>query len=214
MQQQQDKRTASQKIDDLERGLMSLYQTMDNMARDMMTIREAIKLLGNKLDAVVKASSSGQEMTDEVLAKIMVQNNVEELAKKVTDLVAQGVLAAAEEVSPNSFVVGRELSEDGTIVNPRMQFVVSALQAGEVKAKFPGAKVGQILTLEEGKWRFEVLEIYDIQAPKAPEAQAAQIVESQVEAIKEEIASTTEQANAVAEAASQAQSSDDSQAKS
>lgn len=164
--QQQDKRTASQRIDDMERGLMALYQTADNMARDMGVIKEAIKLLGNKLDAVVKASNRGEALNDEVIAKIMVENNVEELKGKVTDLVNQGVLVAAEEVGPNSFVVGREIDENGTVVNPRMQFVVSALQ-GEIKDKFPGSKAGQILDLQEGKFKFEVQEVYNLQTPQA-----------------------------------------------
>lgn len=180
--QQADKRTASQRIDDMERGLMALYQTADNMARDMMTIKEAIKLLGNKLDSVVKASARGETLSDEVIAKIMVENNVEELKEKVTNLVTQGVLAAEEVVGPNSFVVGREIAEDGSIANPRMQFVVSAL-APDVRDKFPGAKAGETLTLQEGKWKFEVQEVYAIQTPQqaAPETQAEAGDSSQAE---------------------------------
>lgn len=171
MSNQQEKRTASQRIDDMERGLMALYQTADNMARDLMTIKEAIKLLGNKLDSVVKASARGELLSDEVIAKIMVENNVEELKEKVTNLVSQGILVAAEEVGSNSFVVGRELGEDGTVANPRMQFVVSALQP-EVRDKFPSAKVGQVLDLQEGKWKFEIQEVYSIQTPEASKPDA------------------------------------------
>jgi hypothetical protein len=167
--QQKDTRTASQRIDDMERGLMALYQTADNMARDMQIIKEAIKLLGNKLDSVVKASSQGLQLNDEVISKIMVDNNIEELASKVTDLVAKGVLEKSEEVTSNSFVVGREIDKDGKIANPRMQFVVSAL-APQVKDKFPGKKAGDILTLEEDKWKFEIQEVYNIIVPTAPQA--------------------------------------------
>lgn len=172
-QQQQDKRTASQRIDDMERGLMALYQTADNMARDLMTIKEAIKLLGNKLDSVVKASAAGLPMNDDTISKIMVENNIEELKLKVTNLVNSGVLVTAEEVGPNSFVVGREIdNESGAVTNPRMQFVVSAL-AAEVKDKFPGSKAGQILELQEGKWKFEILEVYSIATPAVSEAAPA-----------------------------------------
>lgn len=167
--QQTEKRTATQRIEDLEQGFMSLYQTVDNMARDLMTIKEAIKLLGNKLDSVVKASTRGLTLSDDVIASIMVENNVEELKTKVTNFVNQGMLVPTEEVTNNSFVVGRELSDDGTVQNPRMQFVVSALSE-DVRSKFPGAKVGQILDLQEGKWKFEILEIYSIETPKTPEA--------------------------------------------
>lgn len=171
--QQADKRTASQRIDDMERGLMALYQTADNMARDLMTIKEAIKLLGNKLDSVVKASERGLSLNDDTISKIMVENNIEELKLKVTNLVNSGVLVASEEVGPNSFVVGREIdNETGNVANPRMQFIVSAL-APEVKDKFPGSKVGQTLELQEGKWKFEILEVYSIATPAAPEAAPA-----------------------------------------
>lgn len=178
MSNQADKRTASQRIDDMERGLMALYQTADSMARDLMTIKEAIKLLGNKLDSVVKASSRGETLSDEVIAKIMVENNVEELKEKVQNFVNSGALASAEEVGPNSFVVGRELADDGSIANPRMQFLVQSLNP-EVRDKFPGAKAGQILTLQEGKWKFEVLEIYNVQTPKSPEEIEAERAQSE-----------------------------------
>lgn len=181
MSNQADKRTASQRIEDMERGLMALYQTADNMARDMMTIKEAIKLLGNKLDAVVKATSRGEQLSDEVISKIMVENNVEELKNKVQDLVNQGVLVAAEEVSANSFIVGREIDADGKVQNPRMQFVVSAL-AENVRTKFPGAKAGQTLELEEGKWKFEVQEVYSIQTPQAPQAEEQAEAQEEVKA--------------------------------
>lgn len=184
----EQKKTASQRIDDLERGLMSLYQAADNMARDMGTIKEAIKLLGNKLDAVVKASERGESLNDTVIAKIMVENNVEELRSKVLDLVNKGVLASTEEVQLNSFVVGRELSEDGAVQNPRMQFVVAQLQEN-VRNKFPGSKVGQILDLEEGKWKFEVQEIYNIQTPEQMQQQAEDEMQSK------ESESATEESN-------------------
>jgi hypothetical protein len=169
-QQPQDKRTAAQKIDDIEKGLMYLYQTADNMARDMGTIKEAIKLLGNKLDSVVKASAAGEPLNDEVIARIMVENNVEELKQKVTNLVNQGILVASDEVGPTSFVVGRELDAEGKVANPRMQFVVNALNP-EVKDKFPGAKVGSTLELQEGKWKFEIQESYNIVTPQPPAPQ-------------------------------------------
>jgi len=171
-QQQADKRTASQRIDDMERGLMALYQTADNMARDLMTIKEAIKLLGNKLDSVVKASNRGEKLTDETIAAIMVENNVEELKQKVQNLVTSGALVTAEEIGPNSFVVGREVAADGTVQNPRLQFVVSALQP-EIKDKFPGRKAGERIELQEGKWAFEVLEVYNIQTPQEAPQQVA-----------------------------------------
>lgn len=169
--QEPTKRTASQRLDDMERATMSLYQTVDAIARDVLTLKEAVKLLGNKMDSIVKATQRGEELNDEVLSKIMIENNVEELKQKVTNLVTQGVLKSEEIVSDNSFVVGRELDDSGIVVNPRMQFVVSSLQQEQVRTKFKDAKVGQLLNLEEGKWKFEIMESYSIVEPTLPTAE-------------------------------------------
>lgn len=171
MANEQKQRTAAQRIEDLEQGMMAMYQTLDQMARDLMTIKEAIKLLGNKMDSIVKASQRGEALTDEVISKIMVENNMEELKSKVQALVDQGVLVPAEEVTDTSFVVGREMNDQGEIQNPRMQFVLSALEES-VRAKFPGSKVGQVLDLKDGKWKFEITETYNIVTPQV--AQPAQ----------------------------------------
>jgi hypothetical protein len=166
-QAQQDKRTASQRIEDLERALMSLYQTADNMARDLLTVKEAIKLIGNKLDVVAKAAN----ISDDTISKGMIDNNVAELKGKVTSLVENGVLVASEELLDSSFVVGQEVDTDGNVVNPRIQFTLGSLRP-EVKAKIQAGKKGEAIDLEEGKLRFIITEVYSIVAPKPQEAEA------------------------------------------
>lgn len=177
--QNKDTRSASQKITDLENALMSLYQTADNMARDLGTIKEAIKLLGNKVDSIVKAASAGEPVNDAVIARIMVENNVEELNQKVKLFVAQGMIKTSEQVTSDSFIVGSEIAEDGTVVNPRLQFALSALTP-EMQTKFVGGKAGDVLNLQEGKLKFKIAEVYEIQKPKP--AQAAQAAEAVPEA--------------------------------
>ena len=176
-QQQPQKPTASQRIDSLENGLGALFQTADNLARDMMIVKDAIKLLGNKLDAVVKLSNRevSQNINDDAIAKIMIENNVADLKEKVTGLVSQGVLVASEEITDNSFVVGEELDNDGNVVNPRLQFALNAINE-DLKTKIKAAKMGEAILLQEGKSLFKVLESYSIQQPQtapAPEAAPA-----------------------------------------
>lgn len=173
-----DKRTASERISDLEKTLLSSYQTMDMMARDLMILKDAIKLLGNKLDAVVKVTTRGGTLNDESISAVMVENNVEELSDKVKDLISKGILATQETVTDNSFIVGREVSSaDGSVSNPRLQFALSAL-APDLKEKFKGAKAGDILDLQEGKNKFELLETYGIQSPSSEEEVAESAPES------------------------------------
>jgi hypothetical protein len=172
-QQQPPKRTAVQRIDDLERGLMGMYQAGDNLARDIMTIKEAIKLLGGKVDAIVKATMAGEDLNDEVLSRIMVDNNVVELRNKVSQLISSGMLALSEEpINETNFVVGREVDDEGKVLNPRLQFIVRSLQEN-LRAKILGAKTGDAVSFQEGKLKFEIQEVYSVVAPQVPAAEEA-----------------------------------------
>jgi hypothetical protein len=184
-----DKRTATQRIEDLERALMSLYQTADNMARDLMTIKDALKILGNKTDALVKALvRDGSKISDDIISSIMIENNVEELKEKVATLVTQGILTPSEEIVESSFVVGRDVGQDGKVVNPRIQFAFSGINP-EVREKLRGAKAGQVIEFSADKNKFEVLEVYTIGTPGAPEE------ELQVKLPEEQSAPTDEAAS-------------------
>ena len=163
-----DNRSASQKINDIENALMSLYQTADNMVRDLTTIKEAIKLLGNKVESIVKASLNGEAPTDEVINRIMVQNNCDDLAQKVSNMVAQGILIPQETISDDSFIVGSEVNDKGETENPRLQFALLTLTP-EVREKIKGGKSGDLITVQEGKLKFQINEVYQIKQPKAPE---------------------------------------------
>jgi hypothetical protein len=164
-----DKRNASQRIEDLERALMSLFQTCDNMARDLTLVKDAVKILGNKVDAIAKAAG----ISDDTISAIMVENNVAELKGKVDTLVSSGVLVLTDTAGDSSFLVGSEINEEGTVVNPRLQFALSALQ-GELQEKLKGSKAGDVITLQEGKLKFQVQEVYNIQTPTTSEEAPAE----------------------------------------
>jgi hypothetical protein len=168
-----DTRSASQKIGDLENAMMALYQTADNMARDLNTLKEAIKLLGNKIDSIVKATVAGEPLSDEVISRIMIENNIEELKNKLKIMVGQGILTPSEQVAEDSFLVGADINDAGEVVNPRLQFALYAIKPPELQQKFLGARVGDVLNLQEGKLKFKVAEVYQIQKPKPPEAAPA-----------------------------------------
>jgi hypothetical protein len=172
------KRTAVQRIDDLERGLMGMFQAGDNLARDVQTLKEAIKLLGNKVDAIVKATMAGEDLNDEVLSRIMVENNVTELKGKVAQLVASGTLVAFEgELNEKHFVIGQEVDDTGKVLNPRLQFVLNSLQPA-LREKILGKKVGDSVAFQDGKLMFEIQEAYEVTTPKAPTVEAAPAVQS------------------------------------
>jgi hypothetical protein len=171
MANEQDKRTASQRIDDLERAVMSGFHTSNNMARDLLMMKDALKLLANKIDSVMKAICAGKQPTDEVVSEYMTANNIAELKGKVENLVNQGILAPTDAAGDGTFIVGSEEEKDGKVIHPRVQFTFSSLDK-ELADKLRGAKANDLVEFKPDKLLFRVLEIYNVVVPKPPEAPA------------------------------------------
>jgi len=158
-------KNASQRIEDLETQVASILVGADNMAKDLMYMKEALKLLVNKVDAVVKAVNQGGNITDEILNKFMLENQINELKNKVDALVKSGVLVPSESVQENSLVVIRELDPNGQVTVARNQFAFSSL-VPMYKEKLLNAKVGANITIGDAGDSIEILEIYSIAQPK------------------------------------------------
>lgn len=170
MSNDQTKRTATQRLDDQERGLLSLYQTVDSMIRDLMMVKDAVSLMNNKLDSVIQASQRGEPLTNDVISAIMTQNNVEEFRQKVSMLVTQGVLKPSEAITLNSFIVLRIQDNEGKTLNPRLQCTLGSLAPG-LQEKLLGLKSGDVVPNDE-KSQVEITEVYSVHRPD--EEQAAQ----------------------------------------
>jgi hypothetical protein len=175
MSDTENKKNATERLEDLERTIMQIIQAiqpLEMVARDVQGLKEALKLINNKLDSVTKCINEGIQLTDENIGTKMTENNAKELETKVTNMVTQGVLAATDTAGPESFVVISESDENGKVVNPRMQFLVSALQHDEVRGKLNGAKVGANIPVGDKGGSITVLEAYNVVTPQAPEATA------------------------------------------
>jgi hypothetical protein len=183
MSETENKKNATERLEDLEKTVLQINDTLNqiiqalqplnSMTRDLMNSKEALKLLNNKVDAIVKATNQGTPLSDENLSNIMTENNVQELAGRITKMVQDGVFVASDSVTKDSFVVVNHTSADGKVIEVRSQFLVSALNHEELKGKLEGLKVGGSTTLEDGS-SIKVLETYNIVVPEAPaEAPAA-----------------------------------------
>ena len=129
-------------------------------------------LSGRRGGDQIKASAAGEAITDAVISRIMIENNCEELSQKVKNMVAQGVLVATDQVADDSFLVGSEHNDAGESINPRLQFALLAIQDPAIREKLKGLRTGDSVVMQEGKPKYQVNEIYQIQQPKAPEAAA------------------------------------------
>jgi hypothetical protein len=186
---QVDNRSASQRLTDLENAVSQVYNTLDLVTRDLSLLKSATKLLDNKLNSLIKATVAGETVSDVVIDRIMVENNVSDLANKVANMVVNGIVAPEDQVSENSFIVGNESEDDGKVVNPRIQFALKAV-APEIQAKLVGAKPGDSIKFKEGTLSFKILESYKIQ--DAPQ-DASQVAEEVAPAVAEQAQTTAEQ---------------------
>ena len=178
MSENENKKTATERLEVLEntaQNIIQAIQPLANMAQDLMALREAVKLLNNKLDAVVKAITAGTALTDENLGQLMTENNAKELQDKVTKMVSDGLLAATDTISKDTFVVINEQDGSGKIVNPRMQFFLSALNNDEIRSKLDGAKVGSNISVGDKGGSLNILEAYNIVTPQAVTDAAANV---------------------------------------
>lgn len=162
------KLNASQRLETLEVNMQEVSMYLNNMARDLQIIKEAIKLLGNKLDAVQRSAG----ISNDSVAELMMENNANELKEKVNGFIAQGVLVGSEAASSAGFIVGKELGDDGKVVNQRVQFAVAGMNP-DLQAKVVGAKPGDVITFSEDTLKLEVTEVYEIVPPKQEEAPEA-----------------------------------------
>ena len=187
-----DKRNPSQKIEDLERAVIGLYETMNNIARDLAVVKEGLKLLGQKANAIIRVGTKGFSLNADTVNEEMTQITIEEMKGIVETLVSQGVLSASNVITENSFIVGRDLlhSDQTVVANPRLQFAMAGIPE-DIRPKLVGSKVGDILQISEGKDFLEIMEVYAVgsnEAPASEEETSEGAVES-TEATTEEAAS-------------------------
>lgn len=184
---EQDKRTASEKIRDLEQNAGAISQVLDNLARDINRLKDIVKLLDSKVTSIVKASENGDGVSDATISKIMQDSIVQELKDKVTAMKNQGIISKCEVVEDSSFIVCTEVDLNGNETNPRIQFVVAAL-VPELRTKIVGAKVGDTVILQEGVSGLKVQEVYSVQLPQNAAAEGVSVETVPAETTVTEIA--------------------------
>jgi hypothetical protein len=168
-----DKRTASQRIEDLERAVMSIFQVSNNMSRENSMIKDALQLLGSRVTALIQVLAGGQVVSEDSVDLVMKINQIGVLKEKVKNLIDQGFLEATDSIVEGTFVIGTENEPDqadgtpGKVVHPRLQFTLASMEK-DIQAKLTGAKVGSVVTFKENALVFKVEEIYKIVAPTPP----------------------------------------------
>lgn len=131
-----------------------------NLSRENEIMKEALSLLNEKQTAIVSLNNEGKSLSDDNINEKIV--SMKELAlKNVVDArLESGDIISTDSIGENSLVISRELTEEGKVENPRLQFIVGRL-VPELKGKFVGLKAGDLVKGEEGKLDIEIMEIYN-----------------------------------------------------
>lgn len=132
-----------------------------NLSRENEILKDALQLLHEKLDAVITLQNRGLALSDDNINQIVVELKESELKQRVDAMLEKGTIKASEIVGDDSLIVSRELSKEGRVENPRLQFLVGRL-VDELKDKFVGKKVGDLIQGEDNKLDIEIMEIYDL----------------------------------------------------
>lgn len=163
---EQKKTTAAQRIENLEQCILQIQNVMEaqstnitTLAKENDSLRQMLMTLSRRVNATIQAGNS-----QDVVQDILIEEGVRELKNKVDLIKEQGVLLdpEKEELHERSFVVGREVDENGKVINPRMQFSIASLKK-DFQDKVVGKKVGDLVENFTGDGiKFEILETYDI----------------------------------------------------
>lgn len=212
MAAQTDNRNATQRIEDLEEvakvtynGLVevsNVLRGLANMQGDLNLIKDALKLLNKKTEAIIQTATPETGITVDSVTALVTKMNVVDLTAQVAQYVANGQLTLTDTATDDSYLVCEESNSEGKLVNPRIQFRMDSVDPA-TKTALSGKKVGDLVSTGEGKYDVKILEIYTILPPKASEtAPAAEASAPATEALETAVAPATEAAAPAPELAS------------
>ena len=156
------KLNATQRLAAVEQ-LMSGYDSKFNIIADELDKLSAyVNNLTRRLNATIQAGEDGGITSDSV-KQIIICENVKDLEGKVDMLQQNGVLSRNDEmvIADNSFIIGREIDDEGNVVNPRLQFLVGSIEQS-YKEGLLGKKLGDTYKGKDSSITLEITEIYEV----------------------------------------------------
>lgn len=199
------KKTAVQRIEGVEQDVQgvidmvtetvkqvneALKKIKEDVAHDIGALAGEIDKLNSMVSRQAQRSKIAAELSglEDQINEAMLQNSIKDLKSKVDELVEAGVLELdnSAPITDRTFVVGREVDADGNETNPRLQFATASIDK-KLQDKLVGKKVGDLVEFEEGKPKFEPVEVYTIKevkkemASESEDQDAAQTPENSTE---------------------------------
>lgn len=183
MSESNDKRNATQRIEDLEKVTTVIYQSlqqvigaissMGNVGSDMALVRDSIRLLNKKSEAIIQAAAPETGITADSVSALIVKMNVNDLKAQAEEYLKNGNIAVVDAVVENGFLVCEEINSEGAVVNPRVQFRLDS-QEKKTQEALLGKKAGDQVFFGENRFDVKILEVYQLTTPKTAEETAAE----------------------------------------
>ena len=180
MSENKDNRTASERIQDLEKVLTVLYQAaqrheeilggLGGLKNDMTLVKDALKLINKRTEAIIQSASPESGVTSASVDTLVIKMNVDELTQQTANYVTAGHLAPTDTIVDNTFVVCEEHNSDGKLINPRIQFKLDT-QDPATQESLKGKKAGDTVSFGENKFTVKILEVYSLLDPTAPKSE-------------------------------------------
>ena len=159
------KMNATQRLAAVEQ-LVSSYDSKFNIVADELDKLSAyVNNLTRRLNATIQAGEDGG-ITNDSVKQIIIGENVKDLEGKVEMLQQNGVLSRNDTmaIADNSFIIGREIDDEGNVVNPRLQFLVGSIEQS-YKEGLLGKKLGDTYKSKDSSVTLEITEIYEVADP-------------------------------------------------
>ncbi len=115
-----------------------------------------------KVTASIKAGEQGT-LSQNSVEQIIIEEDVKELVGKLKFLEKQGAIVKKDDkiTDERTFIVGKQVNQEGKETVPRLQFAIMTLSE-EVKKYFMNKKLGDKVQMEGESDVVEIMEVYDI----------------------------------------------------
>lgn len=163
-------------LEELTNGIAAFLQTeVSGLKQAVNGLRQSEINVVEVLNAMMGVLG-GEEFTKKVQNQLL-DNRVVKQKEMLDKAVADGLLVGVERVTESSFLVGREVSKSGDVLNGGRSQVEYSQLTEDAKKSALNQGVGAVINGEDGT--FEVLEIYEL-APQKNEPAPESNVESAV----------------------------------
>ena len=143
----------------------TLLRTLDEDKLSQEDFKQKVSVTTESMAALIRLIRDGTELTEENITLAVSLNQEDRLIQQTQEMIEYGVLKEVEVIAEkDSYIVGKEIDEEGKMIARRSQFPLAKLTE-ELQKEFIGKTVGEEVKLKEGNI-IKIIRIYDIVEPE------------------------------------------------